>query len=87
MKIEYMIEKICDGCDEKKKTREVERLDPKRPTHKNYLCKNCDKSHHTISKILKWNKKFLPETHSIFGFPLEMVKDVSSIEMTIYLSK
>jgi hypothetical protein len=62
-------------------------LDPKRPKLINFICKRCDNSYKTISKILKYNNKFLPETHSIFGFPLEEAKNISSIEITTYMPK
>lgn len=84
IKREYTIEKICDGCDLKTKTIEVIGLDPHRPNIINYICKRCDKSHATIPKILKYNRKNFPETHSIFGFPLNETKNISNIK--IYFS-
>ncbi len=78
MKFEYNIEKKCDGCSIIKNTREVKNLDPLRKKVINFLCKFCDHSHHTIPKILKWNKKNLKETHSIFGFELEKILEFKS---------
>lgn len=83
----YLNKEICDACGEKTKTRNHKGLDPKRPTRVNFLCKRCDNSYETIPKLLKWNSKFLPETHSIFGFPLDKLADISSIEMKVYMPK
>lgn len=52
-------------------TREIKKLDPKRPLIINNLCKQCDNDSRTITKILNFNNKNLPETHSIFGFSLQ----------------
>lgn len=87
MKFEYKIEKKCDGCDCNKLTREVDGLDPRRPTRINYLCKRCDYSYHSIPKILEYNRKYIKETHSIFGFNLEDAENISSIELKIYTPK
>lgn len=59
MKFKYEILKICDGCDQEKQTREMQSLDPSHRDLKNYLCKVCDNSYHTIPKILKRNLKKL----------------------------
>lgn len=81
MKFEYIHLKKCDGCDFEKQTRDIIGLDPRRQTRLNYICKKCDKSYNTIPKILEWNKKHLPETHSIFGFPLDQAKNITSIKI------
>lgn len=83
----YLNEEICDGCGKKTKTRIHKGLDPKRKTRVNFLCKRCDNSYETIPKILKFNSKSFPETHSIFGFPLDKLEHISSIEMKIYMPK
>jgi protein-arginine kinase activator protein McsA len=82
--MDICVGKICDGCDRKKTTRAFYRLDPRRLNKINYLCKKCANSNDTIPKLLKWNKKNLPETHSILGFTIEESKKVSSIEIAIF---
>jgi hypothetical protein len=69
--VKYFNKKKCDGCDKFKMTREIKKLDPKRPLIINNLCKQCDNDSRTITKILNFNNKNLPETHSIFGFSLQ----------------
>jgi hypothetical protein len=85
--MKYELENKCHGCDELKRTRSVKRLDPQRSDIINYICKGCDKSHSTIPKILDWNRKNLPETTSIFGFPLKNSKYISGIDLKIYIPK
>ena len=71
MKFEYQIKSKCCGCDCEKNTRELKGLDPKRRERINFICNTCDRKPEAITKILKFNNRYLKETHSVFGFPLD----------------
>jgi hypothetical protein len=66
MRFKYDITSKCCGCDLEKQTRKVDNLDPRHPELNNFICRSCDKSTKTISKIMDQNTK-LYGSGDIFG--------------------